>query len=60
MNNEQQIPEVFTFIAHLPIKCQTADQMKAVLKCRFQRELDDYFDTHVVKVINDEDNREKE
>ncbi len=58
MNNEP-LREVFTFITHLPATCQTVDQMKAVLKCRFQRELDEYFDTHAVK-LNDEREREEE
>lgn len=58
-DKEQTLPEVFTFITHLPTKCQTVDQAKAILKCRFQRELDEYFDTHTVK-FNNEGERETE
>jgi hypothetical protein len=59
MSNEtQQLPDVFTFITDLPTKCRSVDQMKAVLKCRFQKDLDEYFDTHAVKLNNEENEAE--
>jgi hypothetical protein len=38
---------IFCFESDMPGNCFTVDQMKAVIKCRFQKELDEFFDKHI-------------
>lgn len=42
-------PAKLRFESELP-KVQTIDQAKAVLKCRFQKELDEYFERNATAI----------
>jgi hypothetical protein len=44
---------IFTFESDIPDNCRTSDQAKAVIKCRFQKELDSFFDLYAVNFHNE-------
>jgi hypothetical protein len=37
---------IFVFESDMPGNCYTVDQMKCLIKIRFQKELDEFFDKH--------------
>jgi hypothetical protein len=41
---------IFSFESDMPGNCFTVDQMKAVIRCRFQKELDQFFDKYGERV----------